>query len=194
MVTGIDLVKLQISVAEGNKLPFKQEDLKIHGHAVEVRVYAEDPANNFLPDIGTLQTYKRPQGNGIRVDDGFEQGMDIPFYYDPMIAKLICHAETREGAIEKTIRAIVEYEITGLETTLGFCNFVMHHEAFRSGKFDTRFVEKYFKPEVLSSSHEPEEEKIAAVLSNYLLQEISTSTTSNESLNSNSSKWRKNRL
>ena len=168
MITGIDLVKLQISVAEGNKLPFKQEDLKYHGHAVEVRVYAEDPANNFLPDIGTLQTYKRPQGNGIRVDDGFEQGMSIPFYYDPMIAKLICYAETREGAIEKTIRAIAEYEITGLETTLGFCNFVMHHEAFRSGNFDTRFVEKYFKPEVLSSSHEPDEVKIAAVLSNFL--------------------------
>src|SRR5688572_8282723 len=194
MVTGIDLVKLQISVAEGNKLPFKQEDLKLHGHAVEVRVYAEDPANNFLPDIGTLQTYKRPQGNGIRVDDGFEQGMDIPFYYDPMIAKLICYAETREGAIEKTIRAIAEYEITGLETTLGFCNFVMHHEAFRSGNFDTRFVEKHFKPEVLSSLHEPDEEKIAAVLSNYLLQENSTASTSGGLSYSNSSKWKKNRL
>jgi acetyl-CoA carboxylase, biotin carboxylase subunit len=194
MVTGIDLVKLQVSVAEGNPLPFKQEDLKLNGHAVEVRVYAEDPANNFLPDIGTLQTYKRPQGNGIRVDDGFEQGMDIPFYYDPMIAKLICYAETREGAIEKTIRAIAEYEITGLETTLGFCNFVMHHEAFRSGNFDTRFVEKYFKPEVLSSSHEPDEEKIAAVLSNYLLQEKATSTASAELAHTNFSKWRKNRL
>jgi acetyl-CoA carboxylase, biotin carboxylase subunit len=194
MVTGIDLVKLQISIAEGDKLPFKQEDLKLHGHAVEVRVYAEDPANNFLPDIGTLQTYKRPQGNGIRVDDGFEQGMSIPFYYDPMIAKLICYAETREGAIEKTIRAIAEYEITGLETTLGFCNFVMHHEAFRSGNFDTRFVEKYFKPEVLSSSHEPDEEKIAAVLSNYLLQEETTSTASAELAHTHASKWRKNRL
>jgi acetyl-CoA carboxylase biotin carboxylase subunit len=79
MVTGIDLVKLQIRVAQGEKIPFKQEDLKMNGHAVEVRVYAEDPANNFLPDIGTLQTYKRPQGNGIRVDDGFEQGMEHSF-------------------------------------------------------------------------------------------------------------------
>ena len=194
MITGIDLVKLQIRVAEGNKLPFKQEDLKFHGHAIEVRVYAEDPANNFLPDIGTLQTYKRPQGNGIRVDDGFEQGMSIPFYYDPMIAKMICYAETREGAIEKTIRAIAEYEITGLETTLGFCNFVMHHDAFRTGNFDTKFVEKYFKPEVLTPRQNTEEETIAAVLSNYLLQEKSTSTTLTEVGNTTNSKWRKNRL
>jgi propionyl-CoA carboxylase alpha chain len=194
MVTGIDLVKLQVKVAQGEKLPFKQEDLKLHGHAIEVRVYAEDPANNFLPDIGTLQTYKRPQGNGIRVDDGFEQGMSIPFYYDPMIAKLVCHAETREGAIEKTIRAIAEYEITGLETTLGFCNFVMNHEAFRSGNFDTRFVEKYFKPEVLSTSQNVDEEKLAAVLSNYLLQEKTSTTVTAEQVSTNARKWKKSRL
>lgn len=194
MVTGIDLVKLQIKIAQGEKLPFKQEDLSIQGHAIEVRVYAEDPANNFLPDIGTLQTYKRPQGNGIRVDDGFEQGMSIPFYYDPMIAKMICHAETRAAAINKTIRAIEEYEITGLETTLGFCNFVMHHEAFRSGNFDTKFVEKYFKPEVLAPSHNPEEETLAAALSNYLLQQQSTTTTNAERLTSPAGKWKKNRL
>src|SRR5688500_5480365 len=147
-ITGLDLVKLQIRIASGEKLPFRQTDLKMHGHAIEARVYAEDPANNFLPDIGTLKTYRRPQGHGIRVDDGFEQGMAIPFYYDPMIAKLICHAESREAAIEKMIRAIDEYEITGLETTLGFCKFVMKHDAFRSGDFDTRFVENYFTPQV----------------------------------------------
>jgi acetyl-CoA carboxylase, biotin carboxylase subunit len=193
MITGVDLVKLQIKIAEGEKLPFTQEDLHIRGHAVEVRVYAEDPANNFLPDIGTLTTYNRPQGNGIRVDDGFEQGMSIPFYYDPMIAKLICHAETREDAIEKTIRAIHDYEITGLETTLGFCNFVMHHEAFRSGKFDTRFVEKYFKPEVLKPAAHENEELVAAVLSSQLVANkanhaaIPAQTVS-------TSKWKKNRM
>ncbi len=194
MITGIDLVKLQISVAQGEKLPFKQEDLKIHGHAVEVRVYAEDPSNNFLPDIGTLQTYKRPQGNGVRVDDGFEQGMSIPFYYDPMIAKLICHAETREMAIEKTIRAIQEYEITGLETTLGFCNFVMHHEAFRSGKFDTGFVGKYFKPEVLTGTSDAAEEQLAAALSAHIL---ATSTSTHAAMQREIvpvSKWKKNRI
>jgi len=194
-ITGLDLVKLQIQIAEGAKLPFKQEDLKINGHAIEVRVYAEDPGNNFLPDIGVLKTYKRPQGHGIRVDDGFEQGMTIPFYYDPMIAKMICHDETRERAIEKTIRAIDEYEITGVETTLGFCNFVMHHEAFRSGNFSTKFVESYFKPEYLKGKSTLEEEMIAGALAAEL-----TSATSNPSTNNGvhvspvESKWKKNRL
>lgn len=165
MITGVDLVKLQIKIAEGEVLPFKQEDITMQGHAIEVRVYAEDPTNNFLPDIGTLKTYIRPQGNGIRVDDGFEQGMSIPFYYDPMIAKLVCYAETRDQAISKMIRAIDEYEITGLETTLGFCRYVMLHDAFRSGQFDTKFVEKYFKPEVLKPLVSDDEEMLVAVLS-----------------------------
>lgn len=191
-ITGLDLVKLQIKIAEGEKIPFRQEDLKMNGHAVEVRVYAEDPANNFLPDIGTLKTYKRPQGHGIRVDDGFEQGMTIPFYYDPMIAKLICHAESREAAIEKTIRAIEEYEITGLETTLGFCQFVMQHEAFRSGNFDTRFVENYFTPEVLQSARPEDEQLIAALLSVTLLETKKTPTASAEK--KEGSLWKKNRL
>jgi acetyl-CoA carboxylase, biotin carboxylase subunit len=192
-ITGIDLVKLQIKIAEGEKLPFKQEDLKINGHAVEVRVYAEDPANNFLPDIGTLATYKRPQGHGIRVDDGFEQGMSIPFYYDPMIAKMICHDETREKAINKTIRAIDEYEITGLETTLGFCKFVMQHDAFRSGNFDTKFVENYFTPEVLQGEPVEEEEVLAVALA---VSALDTKTTKHEVALSmdEQSNWRKNRL
>ncbi len=192
MITGLDLVKLQIKVAEGEKLPFAQNELTIHGHAVEVRVYAEDPANNFLPDIGTLKTYKRPQGHGVRVDDGFEQGMTIPFYYDPMIAKMICHDETRERAIEKTIRAIDEYEITGLETTLGFCRMVMKHEAFRSGDFDTKFVEKYFKPEVLKGNDQPEEALLAAMLS-ALTQENKKSTTL-PATTTGGSQWKKNRV
>ena len=193
-ITGLDLVKLQIRIAEGEKLPFRQEDLKINGHAVEVRVYAEDPSNNFLPDIGTLKTYKRPQGHGIRVDDGFEQGMTIPFYYDPMIAKMICHAQTREQAIDKTIRAIDEYEITGVETTLGFCKFVMQHQAFRSGNFDTRFVENYFSPEVLKSMPNEIEERIAAALA---VSEIETLGKQNP-IPSNKvaevSRWKKNRI
>jgi len=192
-ITGLDLVKLQIQVAQGEKLPFKQEDLSIHGHAVEVRVYAEDPANNFLPDIGTLKTYKRPQGHGIRVDDGFEQGMTVPFYYDPMIAKMICHDSTRERAIEKTIRAIDEYEITGLETTLGFCRFVMNHEAFRSGNFDTKFVEKYFNPEQLKSKPVEEEEIIAGLLATFVKEEAKILPTQSVKVEAGSN-WRKNRV
>lgn len=190
-ITGLDLVKLQVKVAEGEKLNFKQEDLKMNGHAVEVRVYAEDPANNFLPDIGTLQTYKRPQGHGVRVDDGFEQGMDIPFYYDPMIAKLICHGQTREEAIEKMIRAIDEYQITGVETTLGFCRFVMNHDAFRSGKFDTRFVELYFKPIVLGSESNPDEEMLAALVALTLLNKPTTH--SRKEIINPVSLWKENR-
>ncbi|MEQ1586780.1 MAG: acetyl-CoA carboxylase biotin carboxylase subunit [Cyclobacteriaceae bacterium] len=193
LITGLDLVKLQIKVAEGEKLPFKQEDLILRGHAVEVRVYAEDPANNFLPDIGTLKTYKRPQGHGIRVDDGFEQGMTVPFYYDPMIAKMICHDETRERAIEKTIRAIDEYEITGLETTLGFCRFVMTHDAFRSGNFDTKFVEKYFNPELLKSVA-PEDEEILASLLAVQVKEEKKIPEATRSEDTNNSQWKKNRV
>lgn len=155
MITGIDLVREQIRIAEGNALQYKQEDLSIHGHSIELRVYAEDPNNNFLPDIGNLQTYRRPQGPGVRVDDGFEEGMEIPIYYDPMIAKLVVHADDRENAMARLIRAIDEYEISGVSTTLAFGKFVLEHEAFRSGDFDTKFVEKYFNgisPEVSDST------------------------------------------
>jgi propionyl-CoA carboxylase alpha chain len=193
-ITGLDLVKLQLKIAEGEKLPFKQEDLKINGHAVEVRVYAEDPTNNFLPDIGTLSTYRRPQGHGIRVDDGFEQGMSIPFYYDPMIAKMICHAENRQQAIQKTLRAIDEYEITGVQTTLGFCKYVLDHEAFTSGNFDTKFVEKYFKPEVLSPKLSDDDATIAAALAVVASQkQARKSNGAGSSQASATSKWKTNR-
>jgi acetyl-CoA carboxylase biotin carboxylase subunit len=164
MITGKDLVKEQILIAEGHPLSFSQEDLSIKGHSIEVRVYAEDPKNNFLPDIGNLITYVPPKGPGIRVDDGFEQGMDIPIYYDPMIAKLITHDETREKAIQKMIRAIDDYQITGIETTLGFCKFVLQHEAFVSGNFDTKFVEKYFSPDKLEIQWGKDELKLLAGL------------------------------
>jgi propionyl-CoA carboxylase alpha chain len=196
-ITGLDLVKLQIKIAEGEKLPFKQEDLTIRGHAIEVRVYAEDPANNFLPDIGTLRTYKRPQGHGIRVDDGFEQGMAIPFYYDPMIAKMISFDETRDQAIDKMIRAIDEYEITGVETTLGFCKYVMQHPAFRSGNFNTKFVETYFKPEVLKSNPVEEEELLAAMLAVQDFSNQATNAMNSATHHDNgarASKWKKSRV
>jgi len=190
-ITGLDLVKLQIQIAQGELIPFKQDDIKINGHAIEARVYAEDPSNNFLPDIGVLRTYTRPQGAGVRVDDGFEKGMEIPFYYDPMIAKLICHADTRSAAIEKMIRAIDEYDITGLETTLGFCRFVMQHEAFRSGNFDTRFVENFFSSSHLISSPNDDEEKIASALAVLLLNEKSVKPGNHKA--SKPAKWKKAR-
>lgn len=162
MITGLDLVKLQIRVAEGEKLPFAQDELKIIGHAIEIRVYAEDPMSNFLPDIGTLTTYRPPQGPGVRVDDGFEEGMDIPIHYDPMIAKLITHGTTRDEAIGRMERAIDDYAIAGVETTLPFCRFAMGHPAFRTGKYDTHFVRDHFKPELLEAL--TDEEAMAAAL------------------------------
>ncbi len=170
MITGIDLVKEQINVARGERLSFTQEDLKINGHALEVRVYAEDPQNNFLPDIGTLKTYIRPSGPGVRVDDGFEEGMEIPIYYDPMIAKLIVHAPTRQAAIDKMTRAIQDYHITGIKTTLPFCSWAINQPAFTSGDFDTHFVKKYYTPEVLDHFDE-EEAQIAAMLAAMMIEE-----------------------
>ncbi len=172
LITGIDLVKQQILIAEGKALDFKQEEIQLNGHAFEVRVYAEDPENNFLPDIGRLTTYVRPQGYGIRVDDGFEQGMSIPIYYDPMIAKLITYGSTRDEARKRMIRAIDEYAITGIKTTLPFCKYVFEHDAFIDGSFDTKFVEKYFDSNSLKNQ-QPVEEKIAATMAGMLFNESS---------------------
>jgi acetyl-CoA carboxylase biotin carboxylase subunit len=146
MITGVDLVREQLRIAEGLPLSFQQEDLRIHGHALEIRVYAEDARQNFVPDIGTLNVYKRPQGPGIRVDDGMEEGSTVPIYYDPMIAKLVVHAATRDLALARAIRAIDEYVVVGCETTLPFARFVLQHPDFTSGVFDTHFVPNNFDP------------------------------------------------
>ena len=164
LITGIDLVKEQIKIARGEAISFTQEDLKITGHAIELRVYAEDPENNFLPDIGTLTTYVTPKGPGVRVDDGYEQGMEIPVYYDPLIAKLITYGASRNEAIERMIRAIDEYQITGIATTLGFGRFVMSHPAFVNSKFNTHFVKKHFNSNNLVQRNEDEAEMAALVM------------------------------
>jgi len=166
MITGVDLVELQIRVARGEELPMKQEDLKIQGHALELRVYAEDPLNDFLPSVGTLETYRPPSGEGIRVDDGFKEGMDVPIYYDPMLSKLITYGKTREEAIEIMLDAIKEYKVKGVQTTLPFGSFVFSHEAFRSGNFDTHFVKKYYSPEKIREN-EANQAEVAALIALY---------------------------
>jgi len=191
MITGVDLVKQQILVARGEELVFSQEDLKISGHAMEVRVYAEDATNNFLPDIGTLTTYKRPGGVGVRVDDGFEEGMEVPIYYDPMISKLITYGKNRLESIERMRRAIADYEIAGIQTTLPFGAFVMEHTAFTSGNFDTHFVDKYFEPDLLKSSTQ-EEKMIAAWYASKLFNEKKLNARNISS--SEKSKWKQNRM
>jgi len=163
LITGIDLVEQQIRVARGEKLSFSQEDLSIKGHAVELRVYAEDPLNNFLPSVGTLETYRIPEGEGIRVDNGYEEGMEIPIYYDPMIAKLVTYDKDRMAAIQKMREAIQGYEIEGIATTLPFGKFVCEHDAFLSGNFDTHFVKNYYSPELIQAERQ-EEAKVAAML------------------------------
>jgi acetyl/propionyl-CoA carboxylase alpha subunit len=156
-ITKTDLVEWQIRVARGEKLPKMQEELEIHGHAIEVRVYAEDTLNGFIPDIGKLNRYRIPTGRSVRVDDAFLEGMDIPIYYDPMIAKLVVWGKTREDAIRRCIEAIDDYQISGVKTTLDFGKYVLKHEAFVSGNFDTNFVKHYFSdPQVVNSAMEEE--------------------------------------
>lgn len=162
-ITGMDLVELQIRVARGETLPVAQEDLSIQGHAMELRVYAEDPLNDFLPSVGTLTTYQLPKGEGIRVDNGYREGMVVPIYYDPMLSKLITYGKTREEAIALMRQAIVNYKVVGIETTLPFGEFVMQHDAFCSGNFDTHFVKRYYTPEMIKDNQE-KEAKVAAML------------------------------
>ena len=196
LITGLDLVKEQIKVAQGEPLGFRQEDLTITGHALELRVYAEDPQNNFLPDIGTLTTYVRPQGPGVRVDDGFEQGMDIPIYYDPMIAKLVTYGADRQQAIARMLRAVEEYQITGIETTLKFGTYVLQHPAFVSGHFDTNFIRDHFSPETLAPTPPDEATaKVAAVLAAMLLEtKKPQAAAATETGAATASAWRRNRL
>ncbi len=170
MISGLDLVEQQIKIARGEKLAFTQDDLKINGHAIELRIYAEDPFDNFTPSINTLETYRLPKGDGIRVDNGYVEGDTIPIYYDPMLAKLTVHADTRNGAIEKMLSAIQQYDIKGIASTLDFGAFVMKHPDFVSGKFDTNFVSKNWNPETIKMSLE-EEAEVAACLAQYLLSD-----------------------
>jgi len=163
LITGVDLVEQQIQVARGEKLEIKQKDLQIKGHALEVRVYAEDPLDNFSPNVGTLDVYQRPTGEGVRLDDGYEQGMEIPIYYDPMIAKLITYGETRDEAIQLMKQAINDYKIEGIATTLPFGKFVCEHEAFISGNFDTHFVKNYYSAEKMVENRKVEREIAAKI-------------------------------
>ena len=162
LITGLDLVEQQINIANNQKLSFSQDDLKITGHAFELRVYAEDPLKNFMPSVGKLEVYRPPSGKNIRVDDGFTEGMQVPIQYDPMLSKLITYGKNRNEAMQRMLEAISEYDIGGVSTTLPFGKFVFEHEAFRSGNFDTNFVKKYYSEEKLKAINE-EEAKVAAL-------------------------------
>ncbi len=162
MVTGIDLAQLQIRTAAGEKLPYTQDDIRMDGHAIEVRIYSEDSLNGFVPDTGKLRYLRPPDGYGIREDSGVREGDTITIHYDPMISKLIAWAHDRPTAIQRMNRALREYRITGVRTTIPFGRLVMNSEAFQNGNFDTSFIDREFEVEVLEK-REKAWEPIAAL-------------------------------
>ncbi|MCM3720900.1 acetyl-CoA carboxylase biotin carboxylase subunit [Solibacillus sp. FSL W7-1436] len=144
MITGVDLVQQQLKIASGQELPFKQEDIKINGWAIECRINAENAYKNFMPSAGTVDTYVVPGGYGVRIDSAVYAGYTIPPYYDSMVAKLIVHADTREEAIAKMNRALSEFEVAGpgINTTIPFHQALMNNDVFKSAKFNTKFLEE----------------------------------------------------
>jgi acetyl-CoA carboxylase biotin carboxylase subunit len=142
LVTGLDLVHLQMQVASGQKLPFRQEDIKVRGHAIECRVYAEDPDNNFFPSPGQITRLISPSGPGIRRDSGMYEGWKVPIEYDPLLAKLIGYGETREDAIDRLLRALYEYFVGGIKTNISLFRRILRDPDFRAGKLDTGFLDR----------------------------------------------------
>src|SRR5437762_626494 len=143
LVTGRDLVQEQIRVAAGEKLTFSQDDIIMRGAAIECRIYAEDPENNFMPSPGRITKLVTPAGPGVRYDSGSYQGWEVPIYYDPLLAKLCVWAETRETAINRLMRVLNEYTVEGIRTTVPFFRAVVQSEEFRRGEFDTGFIDRF---------------------------------------------------
>lgn len=145
LVTGLDLVRLQILAAQGDPLPLRQNEIASRGHALECRVYAEDPENDFLPSTGRLRLFRPPGGPRVRVENGVSEGDDIPIYYDPLLAKVLTWGASREESIATMLRALSEFHVGGVRTTIPFCSFVLAHSAFRTAHYDTGFVTDYFQ-------------------------------------------------
>jgi acetyl-CoA carboxylase biotin carboxylase subunit len=163
LVTGLDLVQLQLRVAAGEKLPFKQEDIRWRGWALECRVYAEDPERQFFPSPGRIAQLREPAGPGIRVDSGVYPGWTVPIDYDPLLAKLIAHGPDRETAIRRILRALAEYAITGIETNLAFFRELLKDAEFRASRLDTGFLEAYMRRRKPQAAPESEIEIVAAI-------------------------------
>jgi len=166
LITGLDLVKEQISVAAGNKLSFDQSELKINGHALECRIYAEDPSNNFLPSTGQILNYVPPSGPGVRVDSGFDTGSQITVHYDPLISKLICWSNDREYSINRMLSALSEYVIGGLITNIPILKLIISNPSFRKGDFDINFLNDGFMNNLISMNEQykmKEIEKVSAI-------------------------------
>ncbi|RJP51808.1 MAG: acetyl-CoA carboxylase biotin carboxylase subunit, partial [Anaerolineaceae bacterium] len=164
MVTGVDIVAEQIRIARGRQLSYSQEQVQFNGHAIECRVNAEDPFNNFIPSTGRITHSLLPTGPGVRVDTGVYPGFEITPYYDPMIAKLIVWGETRAQAILRMRRALEEYRIVGVRTNIPFHQTLMDSHRFMGGQFDTRFVEERFSMDAAASESRQAQAEIAAIL------------------------------
>jgi acetyl-CoA carboxylase biotin carboxylase subunit len=166
LVTGIDLAKEQLRIASGDKLSYRQEDIKWKGSAIECRIYAEDPENNFLPSTGEVHSYWEPAGPGIRVDSGLYEGAEVSLFYDPLISKLLTWGETRDEAIRRMRRALSEYRILGVANNISFHLAVMDNKRFQKGEIHTHFIDEEFeKVKVTETEHEGEQRKAAAVFS-----------------------------
>jgi acetyl-CoA carboxylase, biotin carboxylase subunit len=157
MVWAVDLVKEQLRVARGEKLRFAQKDLRPTGHAIECRIYAEDPMRKFAPSPGLIRYLNLPQGPGVRNDNGVYAGYTVPVHYDPMLSKLICHAPTREEAIARMRRALAEYQVDGIDTTIPFFTFLMEHPDFAAARFDTGFIDRLLPDMDLNRQSDPRE-------------------------------------
>ena len=187
-ITGIDIVKEQLAIAAGKKLSIKQSELKINGHALECRIYAEDALNNFLPSTGTILHYKAPSGPGVRLDSGFEEGSEISIYYDPLISKLVTSGADREISINRMKRALNEYQIAGVTTNISFLELILEHPSFINGSFDINFIENELLSgkDFLSKNNNELEE--AAVLFSALLKNESTNGIVKNNI-ANSNRW-----
>lgn len=183
MITGLDLVELQIKIANGEKLPLTQEDVKLNGWAIECRINAEDVQGGFAPYLGIIKALRLPKGDGIRIDSGVVIGSEVTPHFDSMVAKLIVHAEDRKLVIEKTLKALDEFQIKGIKTTIPFDRAVLHNEVFCKGNFDTSFIEKDMSSMVYS---EQDEEFIAALFAiNHFEKQNNLANNESESLD----KW-----
>jgi acetyl-CoA carboxylase, biotin carboxylase subunit len=169
MVWGVDLVKEQLRVAAGEKLSLKQSDLAPSGHAIECRIYAEDPARKFAPSPGLIRYINLPQGPGVRNENGVYAGYTVPVFYDPMLSKLVCHGSTRDEAIARMKRALTEYRVEGIETTIPFFTFIMNHPDFAAAKFDTSFIDRILPQVDFTNAGAPDGQIDAAIAASAIL-------------------------
>ncbi|HED05918.1 MAG TPA: biotin carboxylase, partial [Ignavibacteria bacterium] len=192
MITGIDLVKEQISIASGNKISFKQDDIRMNGHAFESRIYAEDFENNFLPSTGELLEYVIPSGPGVRVDNGFGRGSKVSMYYDPLISKLIVWDKDRKSAISRMLRALSEYSIAGVTSNISFLKKIFNHKKFIAGTFDINFIENEFIPSLEKENGKQTDYKLQTIVSIFIAALKEQSSAGNHirnKLNRDNNKW-----